>query len=212
MDFLSPTAQAYADRYVSSSDTILEELEAYTWQTHPKAHMLSGKVQGKFLAMISQMMSPTHILEIGTFTGYSAICLAKGLSVEGEVITIESRTEDAQTANSFFLKAGLQEKIRLIEGDAKAIIPALSQIWDLVFIDADKVSYIDYYRMVMPQLRSGGMIIADNVLFHGDVLEEPLKGKNAKAVQEFNDFVKADPAVDHVLLTVRDGLMLIRKK
>ena len=212
MEFIDPKALAYADRFSSVPDPVLEALEQYTLQAHPKAHMLSGAVQGSLLSMVAGLMAPSRILEIGTFTGYSALCLLKGLPENGLLHTIESREEDAATAQQFFEKTGRAAQIKLHIGDAHAIIPTLNEIWDLVFIDADKVSYIDYYEMVKPCLRKGGLIIADNVLFHGDVLQESLKGKNAKAVQAFNDHVKADPDIDHVLLTVRDGLMFVRKK
>jgi predicted O-methyltransferase YrrM len=157
------------------------------------------------------MIQPDRILEIGTFTGFSALCLAKGLKVNGQLHTIEMRDEDAATAQKYFDKAGVNNKVILHLGDAKQIIPTLQQQWDLVFIDADKTGYIDYYELTLPNLKQGGFILADNVFFHGEVLQDVVKGKNAKAIQAFNEHVAADNRVEQVLLTIRDGLLLIKK-
>lgn len=205
-------ALVYAEKYTSSPDFILDELAVQTYATNTQAHMLSGKVQGRLLEMISCMVQPRRILEIGTFTGYSAICLAKGLQKGGLLHTIEIRKEEAEIAKTYFKLSVWQEQIILHLGNALDIIPKLEELWDLVFIDADKVNYIEYYNSVMPNLRKGGFILADNVLFHGEVLEETIKGKNATAIHAFNEFIAKDNSVEKVLLTVRDGLMLIRKK
>jgi predicted O-methyltransferase YrrM len=212
VEFIDTRAQSYADRYTSASDLILEELTERTYADHSQPHMLSSKVQGRFLEMISSMIRPKRILEIGTFTGYSALCLAKGLHEKGQLHTIEIREPEAQVARNYFRLSVWQHQIQLHLGNALEIIPLLNEKWDLVFIDADKVNYLEYYQLVFPRVRPGGIIIADNVLFHGEVLQEPVKGKNAIAIQSFNDFVKQDTRVEQVLLTVRDGLMLIRKK
>ncbi|HRQ51791.1 MAG TPA: O-methyltransferase, partial [Agriterribacter sp.] len=182
------------------------------YETHPRAHMLSGRVQGKLLTMLSRMISPSRILEIGTFTGYSALCMAKGLKADGLLYTIELREEDALKAQGFFNKSAVKDRIKLQVGNALEIIPALNESWDMVLLDADKVNYINYYEIVLPQLKRGGFIIADNVLFHGQVLGEKPEGKNAKAIHAFNTHVKQDSRVEQVLLTVRDGLMLVMKK
>jgi spermidine synthase len=203
--------EAYAKQYSSALEALLIDNESYTLSNHDHGHMHSGSVQGKFLQMLSMMIQPSRILEIGTFTGFSAICLAKGLSKGGQLHTIECRKADAVIAGQYFAKAGLSETIHLHIGNALDIIPALDETWDLVFIDADKVSYIDYYELTLPKLRSGGWIIADNVLFHGQVLEDPIKGKNAKSMQAFNEHVATDNRVEQVVLTIRDGLSLIRK-
>jgi len=174
--------------------------------------MLSGQVQGKFLEMISMLLQPRRILEIGTFTGYSALCLVKGLSKDGLLHTIELREEDAAVAQANFDRSNAPEKIILHTGNALEIIPTLKETWDLVFIDADKVGYTDYYELVLPRVRQGGIILADNVLFHGQVLEQPITGKNAIAIQAFNERVQHDERVENVLVTIRDGLLLIRKK
>ena len=211
MELVNQLAEVYAQKYSSSEDELLVELAEYTKHYHPHAHMLSGHVQGRFLEIISKLLQPKRILEIGTFTGYSALCLANGLAADGELHTIEIRAEDAKIARSFFSKSLGNNKIILHEGNALAIIPEIREEWDLVFIDADKTRYIDYYELTLPFLKNNGLIIADNVLFHGEVLAENITGKNAKAIQAFNEHVLIDERVDSVLLTVRDGLSIIRK-
>jgi caffeoyl-CoA O-methyltransferase len=212
MEPIHPSVQAYADRFSATEDALLHAVAAQTYASHPQAHMLSGQVQGKFLEMISSLMQPRRILEIGTFTGYSALCLVKGLSKDGLLHTIELREEDAAVSKANFDRSSASDKIILHTGNALSIIPSLDETWDLVFIDADKVGYINYYELVLPKLRSGGIILADNVLFHGQVLEQPVTGKSAIAIQAFNEHVQQDERVDNVMLTIRDGLMLIRKK
>jgi caffeoyl-CoA O-methyltransferase len=212
MELINPLAQAYAERYSSRPDALLEEIAAYTAAHHPEAHMLSGPLQGKLLEMVSRLMAPRRVLEIGTFMGYSALCLAAGLADGGRLHTIELREEDADRASAYFTRANRPDRIILHRGNALAIIPTLDEVWDLVFIDADKAGYVDYYRLVMPRVRPGGLVIADNVFFHGQVLEDVVTGKSAKGVQSFNDLVAADDSVDKVMLTVRDGLFFIRKR
>ena len=211
IDLIHPLAQAYAERYSSSLGDLLKENEAFTMANHPKAHMHSGRVQGLFLGMMSRMLKPKRVLDIGTFTGFSALCLAEGLADDGLLHTIECREDDAKTAMSFISRSAKASQIRLHTGDAKMIIPSLNETWDMVFIDADKVSYIDYYELTLQQTKPGGWILADNVFFHGDVLQEPPSGKNAKAIQAFNEHVAADKRVESVMLTIRDGLFIIRK-
>jgi len=212
MELVSVLAEQYADRLTSQEDGLLREINEETTRLHPHAHMLSGHVQGKFLTFISTILRPVYILEIGTFTGYSALCLAEGLQKDGELHTIELREEDARTAQTNFSKSKHNKAIHLHTGNALEIIPQLPYTWDLVFIDADKTGYIDYYEMVLPRLSEGGLIIADNILFHGQVLEEPIKGKSAKAIDAFNQHIANDIRVEQLLLTVRDGLLLIKKK
>lgn len=212
MELVHPLAEAYAEQFTSPDDALLQQIQRETREQHPHAHMLSGSVQGKLLSFLSWLVKPENILEIGTFTGYSALCLAEGLSETGSLHTIELRADDAATALSNFSKSKKNKQIHLHIGDAREIIPTLTTEWDLVFIDADKTGYIDYYEMVVPQLSKKGMIIADNVLFHGQVLEDPISGKNAKAIAAFNKHVQLDERTEQVLLTVRDGLVLIKKK
>ena len=212
MELINHKAENYAKHNTSPLDDVLREIEEYTLANHPHAQMLSGHVQGKVLEMISRMIKPERILEIGTFTGFSALCLAKGLTAEGKLHTIELRTDDAETTNNYFIKAGIDNKIELHIGDAQEIIKTLTENWDLVFIDADKVNYIAYYELTLPSVKKGGWILADNVLFHGEILEDTIKGKNAKAIMAFNEYVKNDNRVHQVMLTIRDGLLLIQKK
>ncbi len=211
MELIHPLAEAYSLQYTSPLEALLVQNEAATMANHPHAHMHSGLLQGRFLEMISCMVQPLNILEIGTFTGFSALCLAKGLAPNGILHTIECREEDANAATRLFHEAGAKDKVILHVGDAIKIIPTLTVTWDLVLIDADKVNYIDYYELTLPNVRKGGWILADNVLFHGQVLETPVKGKSAKAIQAFNEHVANDSRTEQVMLTVRDGLLLIRK-
>jgi len=212
MDLVHPLVQAYAEQFTSPEDALLQEVGRQTREQHPHAHMLSGHVQGKFLEMISTLLQPARILEIGTFTGYSALCLAKGLAPAGLIHTIECRVEEAAKAQENFNRSAARDKIQLYTGNALDIIPQMQETWDMVFIDADKVSYTAYYKLVLPSLRSGGVILADNVLFHGEVLQPVVKGKNALAIQAFNEYVRQDESVEKLLLTVRDGLLMIIKK
>lgn len=211
MELINDIVEVYAKRFSSPLDEVLQEIEDFTLQHHPHAQMLSGHVQGKVLEMISCMIKPERILEIGTFTGFSALCLSKGLQPGGKLHTIELREDDAATAEKYFVKANVNNNIIQHTGDARQVIHTLYEQWDLVFIDADKTGYIDYYELTLQYVKRGGFILADNVLFHGEVLQEALKGKNAKAIQAFNEHVAKDKRVEQVLLTVRDGLLLIKK-
>ena len=212
MDIVNTKAQEYSEKFSSAEDHLLSEISKFTYAHHDDPHMLSGRVQGKFLEIISCLLQPKKILEIGTFVGYSALCLAKGLAKEGKLHTIELRKSDSDISLENFRRSNMADKIILHTGNALEIIPALQETWDLVFIDADKPNYINYYKLVLPNVRAGGLIIADNVLFHGEVLEEEIKGKNAKAIHAFNEMINKDDSVEKVMLTVRDGLFLIRKK
>lgn len=212
MELINPLAQAYAEKYSEQEDELLNEIESHTRQYHPQAHMLSGKLQGKFLEMFSQLLQPTYILEIGTFLGYSALCLVKGLREGGELHTLENDPDTAAQALENFRKSKTGNKIILHTGNALDLLNNLDKPWDLVFLDADKTGYESYYQALVPKMKSGSLMIADNVLFHGQVLEESLKGKNAKAIQAFNEMVSADQRVEKLILTIRDGIYLIRKK
>ena len=212
MELLNPLAEEYARQFSSPLDELREEVARFTEANHPHAHMMSSRLQGKFLEIFSILVSPFRVLEVGTFTGFSALCLAKGLKSGGMLHTIELREEDARTAKGYFDRSKMAGNIILHTGNALNVIPQLHENWDLVFIDADKTGYLDYYKLILPRVRSGGVILADNVLFHGEVLEKPVKGKSAKAISDFNEFVKNDSSIEHVLVPIRDGLMLIRKK
>lgn len=212
MELINSLAEQYAAKHTTPLAELQQEVYNYTMAHHPESHMISGPVQGQFLSMISQILRPSKILEIGTFTGFSALCLAAGLQPGGVLHTIEYREADAKTASGYFTRSTLRDQIVLHCGDAREIIPTLDLEWDLVFIDADKTSYSTYYKHVLPRLSSHGIILADNVLFHGQVLTNIVKGKSAIAIDEFNKLVAADATTEQVMLTIRDGLMLIRKK
>ncbi|MCL6524213.1 MAG: class I SAM-dependent methyltransferase [Thermoflavifilum sp.] len=213
MELFTPGLEAYAERFTSSETSILKEIASFTQAHTSRPHMMSGHLQGVFLSMISRMIKPKYVLEIGTFTGYSAICLATGLQPGGYLITIDRDERLHTQCKAFFQQAGLAEVIRPITGDALYILQDLDQTFDLVFIDADKENYITYYETILPRVATGGWILADNVLFHGEVLQPIAKqSKPAQAIQAFNQHIAADNRVEHLLLTIRDGLMLIRKK
>lgn len=212
LPLISELAEKYVSDHTSPETGVVLLSSEQTMEQHPKAHMLSGHVQGRLLSFISKMLKPKYILEIGTFTGFSALCLSEGLENDGELHTVELRKEDADTALQYFKQSGKDKQVILHVGDAKEIIPTLPFEWDLVFIDADKTSYVDYYELTLPLLSKKGIIIADNVLFHGQVLEPALRGKNAIAIDRFNKHVANDERVEQVMLTVRDGLLLIKMK
>jgi predicted O-methyltransferase YrrM len=209
---INEKANEYATLFSETTDKLLQEIEEFTVNHHAHSTMLSGPLQGKLLEILSKIISPKYILEIGTFTGYSALCLAKGLQQNGFLHTIELREEDARTAQNYFAKSSQRHQIILHTGNALNIIGELKETWDLIFIDADKTNYINYYELTLPRLKKGGAILADNVLFHGDVLKEKIKGKNGIAINKFNEHVAKDDRVQQVILTVRDGLMVIIKK
>ncbi len=199
--------------HIEPEDEVLRELDRETHLNVLGARMISGHLQGQVLTAISKMIQPKTILEIGTFTGYSAICLAKGLQKNGKLITIEIDDELENMASRYFEKAGLQNKISQRIGSAIEIIPQLIEQFDLVFIDADKREYSTYYHLVFDKIKSGGYIIADNTLWSGKVLDKPAPDDfQTKGVIEFNTLVKNDKRVEKVILPLRDGMTIIRKK
>lgn len=209
---LSKELNDYAETFTTAETTVLAKLNRETNMKVEMPMMLSGHLQGAMLSMISHMIKPKTILEIGTYTGYSAICLAQGLADGGHLHTIDINEELKDMSFRYFCDAGLEGKITQHIGKAADIIPEIKQDLDLVFIDADKQNYGLYYDMVFASVPVGGFILADNVLFEGGVvLPEAEQSKNAKAMHAFNQKVKADDRVEQVLLPVRDGLMLIRK-
>lgn len=211
MELINPIVQAYAEQFSSAEDELLQEINDWTVKNHPEQHMLSGHLQGKVLEAISWMMRPRRILEIGTFTGYSALCLAKGMTIDGQLHTIELREEDAIRAKAYFNRSSFSGSIILHTGNALSIIPTLDEIWDLVFIDADKPAYIEYFNLILPKVRQNGFILADNIFFHGEALEDNPKGKSAKGIRAFNEFIEGRKDIEKVILTLRDGLFLVRK-
>ena len=202
----------YLLEHSQQEDPVLQELARHTYlkEVHPR--MLSGHILGSFLTMFSRMLSPQRILEIGTYTGYSAICLARGLRPGGTLTTIEVNDELRTTAQLFFHKAKLHSQIELINGDALEIIPALKESFDLVFIDANKDDYPDYYKLVIDKVPAGGYILVDNVLWGGKVLDTPLEDQTTRTIDLFNKMITEDQRVENLLLPIRDGIMLIKKK
>jgi caffeoyl-CoA O-methyltransferase len=208
----SHLVELYAMQHSTPEDEVLLRLNRETNLKTVYPRMLSGHLQGKLLEMISRMICPSRILEIGTFTGYSAICLAKGLTRDGLLHTIDTNDELADMAREYVDKAGFSGKIVLHTGDARTIIPGMQEEFDLVFIDGDKEQYPEYYAVVLDKVRTGGFILADNVLWNGRVLEEGAgNDKETRGIHEFNKIVAADPHVEKLFLPFRDGLFIIRK-
>jgi len=212
MNIINDKIQEYAEAYSTKEPELLAELNRETYVNYLFPRMLSGHNQGRFLSMIAKMIRPDRILEIGTYTGYSAICLAEGLSDRGILHTIEIDNENEDIIRRYITKTGNHEKIVLHFGNAMDIVPKINETFDLVFLDANKENYVEYYKLVMDKVNSGGLILADNVLWDGKVLDQTLKDKESAGIREFNEYVKNDPRVEHVLLTIRDGIMVIRKK
>jgi predicted O-methyltransferase YrrM len=210
MHLVSADLENYIDRYSSKEDEVQSELSRETHLKVQMPQMVSGNIQGQFLEMISQLIQPKRILEIGTFTGYSAISLAKGLSEDGLLYTIDINEELQPMCARYFEKANLSSKIKHLIGDGRKIIPELIETFDLVFIDADKINYANYYELVFDKVRVGGYIIADNVLWSGKVLEEK-KDKDSLAIHQYNEKVAADTRVRGFILSLRDGLNIVQK-
>lgn len=206
------TLNRYLGEHSEQEDPVLKELARHTYLKVVHPNMLSGHVQGTFLTMFSRLLSPKRILEIGTYTGYSAICLARGLRPGGMLTTIEVNDELRNIALEFFRKAELLEQIELINGDALDVIPALKGTFDLVFIDAHKDHYPDYYNLVIDKVESGGFILVDNVLWGGKVLDANLADSTTRIIDHFNKMITADQRVENFLLPLRDGIMVIKKR
>ena len=203
----------YAEQHTAPEDALLAELARYTHLHAMYPRMLSGHIQGKLLEHIACMIRPQRILEIGTFTGYSALCLVKGLAPDGILHSIERNDEVHETAASFIARSVYAKNIRLHVGDALDIIPTLDECFDLIYIDGDKWEYCDYYRSVFDKLRTGGFLLADNVLWDGKVVNPSASSDKAtKGILAFNKLVQEDLRVDNLLLPLRDGLMIIKKR
>jgi caffeoyl-CoA O-methyltransferase len=202
----------YIEDHSSPEDPILEDLYRQTHIRFVNPNMVSGHMQGKLLELISCMIRPDNILEIGTFTGYSAICLSKGLKPGGRLITIEINDELTDFAHSYFVKSGAELKITQMTGKAQEIIPSLDIMFDLVFIDGDKREYIEYFNAVIDKMRPGGFILADNVLWGGKVTEHETTDPQARGIIDFNNMIRVEKNIEKLILPFRDGLMLIRKK
>jgi len=213
MEFISQELLDYCQDHTSQEDELLQHIVRETNAKVLMPRMLSGQLQGKTLEMFTKMLNPDVILEIGTYTGYSAVCMARGLSQNGKLITLDINDELEEMVRGFFQKGGLTDKIDYRLGNALELIPQLTGEFDMVFIDADKINYGKYYDLVIDRVKKGGIILADNVLWSGKVLVE--RGakidKDTKAIIDFNQMVQEDPRVENVLLPIRDGIMMARK-
>jgi len=206
------TIESYCESHTTNESELLYRLNRETHIKVLRPRMLSGQLQGAFLSMISKMIQPENILEIGSYTGYSALCLAEGLQEHGSLHTIEIDEELEDIITKYFNLSAHKNKLHLHIGNAIEIIPTLKKTWDLVFLDAEKKEYLQYYEMVLPYVKKGGFILADNVLWSGKVTEQVVENDaETQAVICFNDFVHHDPRVAHVMLPMRDGLLLIEK-
>ena len=210
MAFTSPILDSYLESHAAAEDPILAELSRETFLKVQMPQMLSGHVQGLFLESISRMIVPRRILEIGTFTGYATLCLAKGLADDGLLYTLDINEELEPIFSKYFTRAGLDKKIKFIPGNAIKTIPTIDEEFDIVFIDADKMNYINYYDLIIDKVKRGGYIITDNVLWSGKVLEEK-KDKETENIHQFNIKLAADPRIQNVIIPIRDGVNLARK-
>ncbi|TXH25271.1 MAG: O-methyltransferase [Cyclobacteriaceae bacterium] len=211
MEFLPDDIEAYVQAHTTAEPDLLKKIARDTHAQVLKPRMLSGNVQGRFLSLISKLMQPNVVLEIGTYTGYSAICLAEGLAPGGKLITIDINEELENRVRGYFEQAGLKDVVDYRIGNALNLLPAINETIDLVFVDADKENYLKYYNLVIDKVRSGGLILADNVLWSGKITQTKTD-KDTRALQEFNDAVVADGRVECMLLPLRDGIMMARKK
>jgi len=203
--------EEYITAHSSTCDPLLEELYRETHIRFINPNMVSGHLQGLFLKLISKMINPEAILEIGTFTGYSAICLAGGLKEGGKLVTLEINDELETFSRGYFKRAGLSDRIVQITGRAQDIIPGLNETFDLVFIDGDKREYCEYFKLIKEKVRKGGFILADNVLWGGKALEKDSKDPQTKGIINFNEMIGKEPGIENLILPFRDGVMIIRK-
>lgn len=204
------------DRYLednaSQEPEILKKLRKETYQKTTQPHMISGYLQGRLLSILSHIISPENVLEIGTFTGYAALSIAEGLPKDGKIYTIDKNEDLSYLPKKYFAESDYKDQIEFIIGDAKEELKKLDKVWDLIFIDADKESYLEYLKLIKPNLRSGSIILIDNVLWYGKVLENNPKDKQTEQIKLVNKIVAEDPDFENLILPLRDGLHLIRKK
>ncbi|MGM0580758.1 MAG: O-methyltransferase [Bacteroidota bacterium] len=214
MEFLDPDLEKYIEAHTEPENELLYKINRETHTEVLKPRMLSGHLQGRVLSILSHMIQPENILEIGTYTGYSALCMAEGMKVNGKLITLDVNEELKERVMEYFQSSEFSDKIEMKIGKALEIIPTLNKSWDMVFIDADKSNYLNYYKLCIDQVRKGGYILVDNVLWSGKVLEKNRKklDKDTESMLEFNEFVHQDDRVQNVLFPIRDGLMILRKK
>jgi caffeoyl-CoA O-methyltransferase len=212
MEFIAQGLADYANAHSTVASSLLQRIERETHLEVLQPRMLSGPFQGRLLSLISKLVQPKRILEIGTYTGYSALCLAEGLTKEGKIITLDVNEELHKRVQGYFNASDYSEHIDYRIGDALDLIPALNEPWDLVFIDADKKNYVNYYDLVVDRVRSGGLILADNVLWSGKVIDEKAQDKETVLLRQYNERINRDERVENILLPIRDGIMVARKK
>lgn len=211
MEFLPEDLQQYVEDHSEPESALLRQINRDTHLHVLKPRMLSGHLQGRVLSMLSHMIQPKRILEIGTYTGYAALCLAEGLHPDGKLVTIDNNEELSIRTKAYFQQSSFANQIEMLVGNAMELIPNLKEKWDLVFIDADKENYLHYFNMVVDQMNIGGYIIADNVLWSGKVYDETKSDGATESIREFNSSVHNDSRVQNVLFPIRDGLMIMRK-
>jgi caffeoyl-CoA O-methyltransferase len=213
MHFLPENIDNYVVEHSQQEPQLLKELTKETWQKVLNPRMLSGAFQGRLLSMLSKLIQPKRILEIGTYTGYSALCLAEGLSSDGILYTIDKNEELLSLQQKYFKKSGYQNQVKTFTGNAMDIIPNIPEKFDLVFIDADKSNYINYFHLIIDKMNPGGIILSDNVLWSGKVVEalDP-KDLDTKILLEYNSLLNSDDRLETVLLPIRDGLTISRVK
>ena len=209
---LSPDMDQYLERHTSQESDLLIRLREDTYKNAPQSHMISGIQQGRFLHVISKMLSPNRILELGTFTGYATLCMAEGLAKDGKITTLDINEELAYLPQKYFAESEFSEQIEFRLQDAREYLKNSDEIFDLVFIDANKSAYVDYFHLVKPRLKSGSVVLFDNVLWYGKVLEENPKSKMTKKIKELNDIASDDTDFDSFVLPLRDGIHFLRKK
>ena len=207
-----PEMDRYLEDHASTESEILKRLRRETFQKTTQPHMISGYQQGKLLTILAKMMQPKNVLEIGTFTGYATLCLAEGLAKDGKITTLDVNEDLAYLPQKYFAESEFSAQINFKLEDAKDYLKNSAEIFDLVFVDADKENYVEYFKLISPRLRSGSVVIFDNVLWYGKVLEENPKQKSTQNIKELNDLVAADNDFENLILPLRDGVNLIRKK
>ncbi len=209
---INETILEYIENLTSPQSPLLADLERETYQKTVLPQMISGHYQGRLLSLLARMKQPQNILEIGTFTGYATLCLAEGLQPDGQIITIDKNDEFQAIQNKYFEQSAYRKQIKQIIGNAREVIPDLPETFDLVFLDADKRYYPQYFEMIVPKMNKGGILIADNVLWYGKVLEPQPKDAETKAIKQYNEMLASDDRVEAVILPVRDGLSIATVK
>lgn len=211
MNFILPALEHYSETHTSPESELLSRINRETHLEVLQSRMLSGHLQGRILSLLSKLLQPKRVLEIGTYTGYSALCLAEGLPKDGRLITIDINEELRTRVQAYFDESGYKNQIEYHIGDALEIIPSLTGNWDLVFIDADKKNYLNYYNLVIDHMHPGGIIIADNILWSGKVIDPTAIDRETELLRKYNEVIHADSRVENVVLPIRDGIMVARK-